>query len=570
MQLSFIIHPPQLGSSSRVNAEVESLNILTTAPSCSHQLETLLLFLLDIHPEEQPLTYESVLLSSCRNTSSSSSEEPIQEITSYAQIDIMLERMFSEVERQEKLFSLDLDVLDNENERCINQLILEPATDALIEIPIKKPKTYETSREIQVDENVYEFIEFGNLSAPSTAIPDKEYDLINFEESIAPSTPVTDLDEVHDSVKQLLLKVEADEAEMLLGSIEESEQHDDHKYPVYFRNAKTASSESLSEWSQDSWESDENEYHYEPIITKSNEPKPFPYERYENKPDNIWYEGAYRNLSMVPEEDEENVSLLGISSASPHTKEYQKQQSQTSTSADYETDTSISRSTDEDREQEKIVKAEVKLLVKTSGPGKNEIEVRSVRDFLDAPDKPKTRNKRTGQKKVVRSQTLPAKFTNKISDFTSKVSSILGASKNISKSTGDVESVSSAQCLQTVTEKPVFTLQRLFVRMPNAENSKFVKNIHNVTEQSKSRTELIAMANKRFPLQCESVDLFANAPFYPCYSENISPTYLDMNPFTEFITNPFHIYSQVPQAYCDWLSTEEHCRGKVQKTHIPC
>lgn len=523
-----------------------------------------MLFLPDVQPEEQPLTYESVLLSPGRNTSSSSSEEPPHETLSYAQIDIMLERMFSEVERQEKLFSLDLDVLDNSSDHCVNQLILEPATDALIEIPIKKPKMYETSQEIQVDDNPYELVNFSNAIA-STSV-DNEYDLISFEESVPKSTQVTDLDEIQDSVKQLLLKVEADEAEMLLGSIE---RESDYKYPVYFGNAKTASSESLSEWSQDSWEDDADDYDYEPILTKSNEPRPYPYERYENQPEQIWYEGAYRNLSIVPEEDEENLSLLGAAASikSYHqSRDYQKQQSQTSTSGDYETDTSISRSTDDDC-PEKVVKAEVKLLVKTSGIGRNEIEIRSVRDFLDTPPKAKTKNKSTMPKKIVRSHTLPAVLTSKFSNLTSKVSCILGTNRNISKSTGDVDSTIFEENIETTTVKPVFTLQRLFVRTPDSVNGKFVNNLQNSKEQSKSRTELIATTNERFPLQRESVDLYANTPFQPCYNENISPIYVDMNPLTEFITNPFQRHSQVPQAYCDWLSAEEQCRGNVVKAH---
>lgn len=519
----------------------------------------------DVHPEEQPLTYESVLLSPGRNTSSSSSEESPHDTISYAQIDIMLERMLSEVERQEKLFSLDLDVLDN-SEHCVNQLILEPSRDALIEIPIKRPKIYETSHEIEVDDNPYEFVDFGNVSC-GTTYPDHDYDLISFEESVPPSTQVTDLDEIQDSVKQLLLKVEADEAEMLLGDIEE--QENDYKYPVYFGKAKTASSESLSEWSQDSWEDDNVEVDYEPIVTRSNEPRPFPYERYENKPEQIWYEGAYRNLSMVPEEDEEDLSLLGAAGTTkPHFKEYQKQQSQTSTSGDYETDTSMSRSTDDDF-QEKVVKAEVKLLVKTSEAGKNEIEIRSVRDFLDSPHKPKLKSKNSEHKKVARSQTLPAKLTNKFSDLTSKVSNILGAHRNMSKSTGDVENTTDEENIETTTVKPVYTLQRLFVRLPDSENGKFVSNLQNSKEQSRSRTELIATSNERFPLQCESVDLYANTPFQPCYDENIPPVFVDINPFTEFITNPFQSHSQVPQAYCDWLATEEQCRGNVIKTRNP-
>lgn len=528
-----------------------------------------MLFLPDVHPEEQPLTYESVLLNPNFNTSTSSSEEPSRETTSYAQIDIMLERMLSEVERQEKLFCLDLDVLDDTSENCVNQLVLEPSTDALIEIPIKKPKIYETNHEIQVDDEPYGLVSFGNVETPITVPTENEYDLISFDDNLPSSTQITDLDEIQESVAKLLLKVEADEAEMLLGSIEDVEHHsDDYKYPVYFRNAKTASSESLSEWSQDSWEDDVVDYDYEPIRTKSNEPRSFAYERYENKPEQIWYEGAYRNLSVVPEEDEENLSLLGVGAVTKtysNPRDYLKQLSQTSTSGEYETDTSISKSTD-DEYQEKIVKAEVKLLVKTSGTGKNEIEIRSVRDFLDTPPKTITKVKSSVKKKMVRSQTLPAILTSKLSDLTTRVSNILGQSRSISKSTGDVENISNIENVETTVVKPVYTLQRLFVRTPESENGRFVNSLQKSKEQSRSRSELIATSNERFPLQCDSVDLYANAPFYPCYNETISPTnYLENDPFTEFITNPFQIHSQLPQAYCDWLPTEEQCKGNVVK-----
>lgn len=523
----------------------------------------------DVHPEEQPLTYESVLLNPVYSNSSSSPNKPLHETTSYAQIDIMLERMLSEVEKQEKLFGLDLDVFDSTTTSCVNELVLEPSTDALIEIPIKKPKIYETSHKIHVNENTYEFVGFGNSVTSVTPSSEKEYDLISFDDDIPRSTKVTDLDEIQESVTKLLLNVEADEAEMLLGSIEESEcDSADCTYTVCFRNVKTASSESLSECSQDSWEHDILDYDYEPIRTKSNELKPFPYQRYENKPEQIWYEGAYRNLSIVPEEDEENLSLLGIKTVNKSclsSEEYIMQQTPTSSSGDCETDTSVSRSTDDDY-SEKIIRAEVKLLVKTTSAGKNEIEIRSVKDFLDSSSKTILENKSRERNRVVRSHTLPSILTSKFSNFTSKVSNILGSNKGISKSTGDVHNIINNENVETTIIKPVYTLQRLFVKASSFENEKFMSNIQNNKEQSRSRTELIATTSKRFPLQCESVDLYANTPFYPCYDKSVSPTsHLDINPFTEFITNPFQLNSQLPQAYCDWLPTEELYRGNVIK-----
>lgn len=518
---------------------------------------TKILLLPDVRRMGQPLTYESVLLPSDRNKHLTT-KNPSHQTASYAQIEIMLERMLSEVETQEKLFSLDLDVLENNSDHCVNELILEPSPDALIEIPINKPKIFEASHHIELHEHNHDLIGFEDPVAPAATA--NEPDFASFGES---SSKVNQLAEIHESVKELLLKVEADESEMLLENIEENEQFSDHyKYPIYFSNAKRASSETLTDGSSDSWDDDCVDHDYEPIMASCIETRPFSYERFESKPDQIWYEGAYRNLSIVPEEDEETLSSPGKGVATNvynKPNEYCKQYAQRSTSA--ECDTS-SKNTD-DGLQENVVKAEVKLLVKTSGEGKNEIEVCSVRDFLESPVKQKaTKSGNKVAKKVTRSQTLPAKLTCKLSGFTNRMSNILNSIKSISKSTSTLSDI-DIDTAEITTTKPVFTLQRLFLRTPECDGRMFVSNLQTAREQSKSRTELIATTNARFPLQLQYVDLYANSPFYPCYSEVFGSTAMSKNPFTEFVTNPFDSYSQVPQAYCDWLPLEEHDRGKV-------
>lgn len=578
-------------------------------------------------PDSQPpasLTYESVLLRPIRNREPSPDPlDPSHNISSYAQIDIMLERMLSEVDRQEKLFGLDLDVLDD-SEPCINSLTLEPSSDAIIEIPIKKrPRVYETKQEILLDEESdYEPVQFQGLKQ-NTPQEEPYYDLIQFVDETKP-TPSgddnADLDEIQKSVTQLLLEVEKDEAAALLNQIseEDGDGSRNYKYPVYFGKPKTASSESLSDWSNEnenypeSWDSDDDppEYDYEPILSRSSDASHsyVPFENRENS--DIWWEGTYRNLSIVPEEDEENLSLLGscysnksFGNKTKNLPQYLDQGSKrcsyfgTSTVPtkdtsmdDYYTDTSKSRSTDESDYSgyEKIVKAEVKLLVKTSEKGKDEIEIRSVREFMDPSPQIKDKPKKLEPKKLRRSQTLPAKLSNRLTGLTSRVSNIMSNNKRMSKSYGvlDEAETDHRDKIETVVKKPVFTLQRLFVRTPESKEMKTFGTLPRTKEKTGSRTELVPLSPEKFPLQYDltassnqpftsagGFDLFANPPFYPCY-ELTPPIDVNMhtNPFTEFISNPFLSHSSVPQAYCDWLSSEDEYRGNVQlcfraKTH---
>lgn len=562
--------------------------------------------------QPESLTYESVLLKPIRNREPSpDSSDSSHKITSYAQIDIMLERMLSEVEKQEKLFGLDLDVLeDNDDEPCVNSLTLVPTSDAIIEIPIKKRRRlYETKQEIILDEESnYEPVEFQGLKQ-STSQEEPYYDLIQFADEndkqvTSSEASNINLDEIQKSVTQLLLEVEKDEAAALLNQIsEEDKDARDYKYPVYFGKPNTASSESLSDYSNEnypeSWDSDDGEpgeYDYEPILSRSYDVS----RPYDNRED-IWWEGTYRNLSIVPEEDEENLSLLGscYSNKSFGLKPKNLDQSYsknypyfTTPSAstketsidDFYTDSSKSKSTDDSEHSgcgEKVVKAEVRILVKTSEKGKDEIEIRSVREFLDTSPPTKDKSKSPERKKLRRSQTLPAKLSHRLTGITNKVSSIISNNKRISKSYGFLSDAEEdpRDKIETVVEKPVFTLQRLFVRTPDAKE---LKNFNTLPkEKSGSRTELLPLSPEKFPLQYDlnasfsdachynqgkGFDLFANPPFYPCY-EFIQPH------GTQFVSNPFLCDSPVPQAYCDWLSAEdEYNRGNVHvcfraKTH---
>lgn len=470
----------------------------------------------------------------------------------------MLEKMLCEVEQQEKLFSLDLDVLDRE-EQCINTLELVPSTDAIIEIPIKKsmkvPKTYETTHEINIsddpsdkDDN-YELVAFVN---PQKKVPKQdEYDLIDFGDDSKKST--SDLDKIQDSVTRLLMEVENDEAEMLLQNIAK----DDYLETIQFDNIKkyTASSEesikdSESSSSSDSWEDQNNIQDYEPIDTHVLTSK-FLSRDIDNPGaylSDIWYEGTYRNLSIVPEEDEENVSLIGsASNKSGSSRNYAPFKNYEPISTSYffphkDSKHSSFELTDSDSSeysqekiylppQEKIIKAEIKLLVKTVEHGKEAIEIRSVREFVDPPQRSDDYdfNKKSKTLPIRRSKREP--FSKKYSDSCFDIrSSITG-------------------------ETPVFTLPRVFIR--TTEDS--------VKDPVKNRNELIATPSSNFPLHSNSyqnnyttkqnnkdIDLFANAPFFPCYkSPSLSPTEI------------FKHSSKMPKAYCDWLPENYGTKGKV-------
>lgn len=525
-------------------------------------------------PDSQPatsLTYESVLLPSNRNSI------PFQDshinVTSYAQIDLMLERMLHEVEKQEELFGLDLDLIED-NDICVNRLSLEPSEDALIEIPIKKrQKIYQTATEIPLTENYYEPI--NSVSLPNIGTADSDYELMSFKNNF----------EIGDA--KITDNTVDDDCLPLMGDVED--ERASYKYPMYFKRAE---SESFSDLSDDNWDSNngtDQENDYEPVFSGTLNSKP----RQFYGSNDIWWEGTYRNLSIVPEEDEENLSLLGSyysnKTSSPYATfedrykslEFVNHHLHTNTTCPKDTGvdcnathTSKSKSTDESENDtcEKVVKAEVKILVKTSERGKDEIEIRSVREFVDS-SKCKVQSDVHKKKRLGRSQTLPTKLSSTFTDLTGKVTNMLGASKNSSKSYSFLRDDNDTPDNKDHNiERPVFTLQRLFVRTPEAENMKNFGSFSDLPkskEKSSSQTELIPLPPEQYPLQYDvdtygkiphGVDLYANTPFYPCYiteeSESFNSSY--RKSFTEFVPNPFQ-----SQGYCDWLSPEELCRGNV-------
>ncbi|KAF2880254.1 hypothetical protein ILUMI_25916, partial [Ignelater luminosus] len=514
------------------------------------------------------LTYESVLLSGSNRSNSLSSPHPPEyahKTTSYTQIDAMLDRMLFEVERQEELFALDLDLLDQNEDHYVNTLELVPCTDALLEIPIKKtvkvPKTYETKHEMHVDDVISklpeDLIDFGD----ELQITDLDEDDQDKQDN-----KTANLDQLQETVTKLLLEVETDEAGILLDKIAENDCTEE-EFPyelINFQRNSRASSESTSDVTIDnypsSWEDQSDDHDYEPIEPSTSFPKPL-HGSFDQISD-IWWEGTYRNLSVVPEEDEENVSLIGNQSSRSFTKTEKK------IACDSPCNSSSTGSTDEEdiQKHQRTVKAEVKLLVKTTDRGKEEIEIRSVREFLNDNSKTNMDSRK--------SNTLPATF-----------------SKNNNSS-------HLYKLKENKTDKPVFTLQRLFIRPNDTEMLPIggsMINLSNSRDIYSSRTELLATSPKQYPLQYDSsmvssyeellnesdgeenhtpkqiivgeekVDLYANRPFYPCYN-TARETFRshNVNPFTEFTSNPFHDPSQIPEAYCDWLSqTEDQDGGNV-------
>lgn len=180
-------------------------------------------------------------------------------------------------------------------------------------------------------------------------------------------------------------------------------------------------------------------------------------------------------------------------------------------SSDETTDESISSDSDDIVP----VKAEVKLLVKTRGNGKEEIELRSVRELIDF-------NKNTG--KHSRTNTLPK--------------------RKISLNTN-----SSGK----VVEQPTFTLQRLFVRSEDNKPEVLLnKNIRGTKNMSKSHPELFAASNMKYPLQYDLTAPCTQISDIKNFSSNIEYT-------KQHESDPF------PSAYCDWLlPTDLESEGKVE------
>ncbi|XP_074034962.1 uncharacterized protein isoform X11 [Leptinotarsa decemlineata] len=545
-------------------------------------------------PGTQFVTYESVLLQPKRSMlSTSPNPQFLHKTTSYTQIDAMLEKMLFEVEKQEKLFGLDLDVLEPE-EQCVNSLDLYPSTDALIEVPIKKtirkPKVYQTTQELIItpEDSPYDLISFGSKPEMCSY---GEQDTQKFIEN----------ERDKDNNKDVF---NSGKTSLLIDRPENENPEKPYNYKIDFERAATASSETLSDHYPESWNDtvdseqilDDDDYEF-----IENKPVTQAIQLHDNKTgDDIWWEGTYRNLSIVPEEDEENLSLLDsfysnkTYCTSPYSQMVDAYEPILNTSSikcaenanfecDYASDESSSKnstSSDEGTYEtgEKLVKAEVKLMVKTTERGKEAIEIRSIKEFMDLPRKENNQiseSYSSGQHGN-KSQTLPSKLSEKFSNLTNKFSGLLEKRKATSYSQL-VHDKTKGENSKDMEEKnkPSFTLQRIFVKNPDSDRipKSGIKNLMGTNDVAKSKTELFATTNKQFPLDFDPsqhmdsemnprVDLFANPPFFPCYSQYSSRHYSPI-----IISDSITENSHYPQAYCDWLlEKEDNPRGSDEAT----
>lgn len=449
--------------------------------------------------------------------------------------------------------NLNLDDLGKTDDKCVNTLELVPSSDALIEVPIKKtvrkPRVYETSTEINItpNEDPYEMILFKGKPSivqetvkqndDATDTPKEPYNFkLDFEKTTATQSQ-TETTETTTTFTDF--------------SKEGKTVEDEHYEPV--------ETTTLTDFNKNAELADDGTY--ERIETYVDNFDLDAEKNYSFYPE-IWWEGVYRNLSIVPEEDEENTSLLGSvsshkTSSSSHPKdEIYTQEFYKSSSSNPKSDSLslFSSSSEEDNTivetDTKVPRAEVKLLVKSETDNKS-IEVRSVREFMKNPI---SKTKMVDRKK--RSQTLPNRFSDSISSISNKLSSFLDKKKSSSYSFLS-ENVEPEE--EDISIRPTFTLQRLFVRTKD-------------TFTDKPNKELLATSNDNFPLYYDlsadktkpKIDLYANLPFYPCY---------DQYPLTKsgpVISFPTNADSQSSGAYCDWLLQKEDNReGKVGKKKQP-
>lgn len=261
---------------------------------------------------------------------------------------------------------------------------------------------------------------------------------------------------------------------------------------------------------------------------------------------NIWWEGTYRNLnqfikpenSHIYEEEKQNF----LDNYYPNYEKDKKfyyvyNEISTNSSDDYD-------STDSDEPNIQPVKADVKLLVKTTDNGKEEIEIRSIKEVLSTVKQEPKSFKRSNS-----SSTLPKSYR---------------------------VPFNSTEVLKNNVEKPTFTLQRLFIRSPGFEPGFVTKNNSLLSSKtlSRSQPELVASSNIKYPLEYEAtkpVDLHANTPFYPCYDQyskhyDLSDSLgtLNSEPITHDYTTSNYDAETFPSAYCDWLlPSETETEGKV-------
>lgn len=272
--------------------------------------------------------------------------------------------------------------------------------------------------------------------------------------------------------------------------------------------------------------------------------------------------GTYRNLSIVPEEDEENMSLLGSSCSrrtyglNPYTQ-LSSSNPQLAITAHGDTficgrsssESSVGSSTSfEDDTYDlcrKNVKAEVKLLVKTIDEGKEAIEIRSVRDFMD----PKTTKKQfsSSPSQENKDPTFYSKFSQKLNSLSNKFGNLSEKVSLIPKreqSNGKME-------FEEQQRQPSFILPQIFVR---SSNDPALSNLQNTKELSRSKIELLAATRQEYPLDLQ---------------QNIDSGHKSYDDFRLHGNNTSKIPSKSIEGtsefrpYCDWLcNTGDFEEGK--------
>lgn len=459
-------------------------------------------------------------------------------LSSYNQLDEILDHMLAEVDKQEKLVQSE-SPQNTLKPICINSLKLMPATDAIIEIPIplspKKPKIYETKHEIILQD----------IDTTSESNKNVDTDSVLSFESIS----------------------------------------DTYFLENVTRPKHKASNESLNDNPSSAQSCNDDEHIYEPVEPKEN----YTVESNLGFSDDqeIWWEGTYRDLSIVPEEDEDDISVISskkykyikeekqdlpvtlLSSFATNSRNFAEENYDTfshhsgSETTGDECDTS---DVEHGIMSPKPVKAEIKLLVKTLDRGREDVEIRSVREFAELnkrsePANPKKKDMFCGLPSLI--HTFPKKDT-----------------KNKMKT--KLTTSSRSDSISSEDKKPSFTLQRLFIRCPEYENGLLTCKTPSPKELSKSYPELVAASNVQYPLQYDSsissqeklddsnmdsdkhkpVDLYANRPFYPCYDSYHSNDLPSVD-YSRTNSLPPNASSQF-SAYCDWLlQPDEPIGGNV-------
>ncbi|XP_044749026.1 ankyrin-3-like isoform X4 [Coccinella septempunctata] len=390
-----------------------------------------------------------------------------------------------------------VDEIDKSQGSHTNSLKLEPSADALIEIPIKKSKskkTYTATANIFVAEED----QFNGLGA----------NVMRNDDNIDTS--------------------KTDDTEF------SSSEYLDYKDDIFFGDNTVAPeiAESI----------------YEPIETQvfSN--------RYSSDSDYVWWEGTYRNLSVVQEEDEDNFSLTDTKpkflkskvNEMIETDHYIYCPSTSGENTDYGSEcsqvfSSVSTDESDSDNSDQMLKAEVKLMITSQKDGLDAIEVKSIKEYMSQ----KEQKNETPKKKV---------------KLRKKLMNILDRQKSGSAIITPKKSDPSQKKKITL---PSFTLPRIFIKNSDSEGSTDVR-----------KRDIFAKPNDNFPLAMSQqivknediprkFDLFENRPFYPVYSTTTATT-------SNLITYVPPSEVTISEGYCNWSSESDHQRGETSQPSDPC